>query len=109
MEQPPAAALPPERVTIGPDGVIVPATLLGPALGLPPADVPALLRAGAITSRLEQGQDADAGTYRLTFYHGARALRLIVDTAGHILKQTRFPVTPRPVTPGPAAPPAHRP
>ncbi|MDX1821138.1 MAG: DUF6522 family protein [Paracoccaceae bacterium] len=87
---------PPDHVTIGPQGIVVPAEVLGAAFALPAADVPALMRAGTLTSRLEQGQGTDAGTYRLTFYHGAQALRLIVDTQGQILKRTRFPVTRRP-------------
>jgi hypothetical protein len=89
-------AHPPDRIETGTDGgFVVPAELLGDAFSLDPADVPAAMRAGTITSRLEQGQDADAGTFRLTFYHGAQALRLIVDTQGQILKRTRFPVTRR--------------
>jgi hypothetical protein len=85
----------PSRVEIGPDGFIVPAEVLATAFAQPTADVPGLMRAGQITSLLEQGQGTDAGTYRLTFYHGAQALRLIIDAQGHILKRTRFPVTRR--------------
>lgn len=73
----------------------VPAEILAAAFALLPADVPRLMREGLITSRLEQGQDADAGTHRLTFYHGAQALRLIIDAEGWIVKRSRFPVTRR--------------
>ena len=90
----------PTRVEIGADGFIVPAQTLAAAFALPAADVPILMRAGQITSLLEQGQGTDAGTYRMTFYHGAQALRLTIDAQGHILKRTRFPVTRR----TPAAP-----
>lgn len=101
MEQPQTPLDATDRVAIGPDGFIVPAEVLGAAFTLPAAEVPVLMRAGTITSRLEQGQDDDAGTFRLTFYHGAQALRLIIDAEGRILKRTRFPVTRR-TPPAPA-------
>lgn len=88
---------PPHRIDIGADGgFVVPAEVLGSAFAMDPADVPVAMRAGLITSRLEQGHDSDEGTFRLTFYHRTQALRLIVDAQGHILKRTRFPVRPRP-------------
>jgi hypothetical protein len=44
-----------------------------------------LMRAGKITSRCERGVDHDAGHYRLTFFHDARRLRLVVDGRGQIV------------------------
>lgn len=99
MTMPPAAD-PPDRVETGADGsFVVPAEMLATAFALDAADAPAAMRAGSITSRLEQGEGADAGTHRLTFYHGALALRLIIDAQGRVLKRTRFPVTRRTPTP----------
>jgi hypothetical protein len=89
------AADPPHRIDHSHGSFTVPAEILATAFSLPAADIPGLMRQGLITSRLEQGQDADAGTHRLTFYHGAQALRLIIDTDGWILKRSRFPVTRR--------------
>jgi hypothetical protein len=82
-------------VTVGPEGFMVDAALVARGFGLDPGCVPAMLREGRITSRCEAGIDADAGRYRLTFFHGARALRLIVDGQGALLQQARFPVSAR--------------
>lgn len=74
-------------VTVQATGIEVDAGLIGRGLGLEPAQVPALMRAGKITSRCERGRDADAGRYRLTFFHGGRRLRLVIDEAGRVLQQ----------------------
>lgn len=84
-----------QRVEQNDGSFTVAAEVLATAFALSPADVPRLMREGQITSRLEQGQDADAGTHRLTFYHGAQALRLIIDAEGWIVKRSRFPVARR--------------
>lgn len=84
-----------DRVDTDAGGFVVAAETLAAAFDLHAADVPRLMREGLITSTLEQGQDADAGTHRLTFYHGAQALRLIIDAEGWIVKRSRFPVTRR--------------
>ncbi|MFC3567925.1 DUF6522 family protein [Paracoccus simplex] len=76
---------------------VVDADLLGPAFGLDPALVPGLMQQGRITSRHETGEGADAGTFRLSFFHAGRVLRLTVDAEGRILKQARFD---RPERPG---------
>lgn len=78
------------EVTAG--GFTVDAALIAAAFGLSPADVPAAMRAGHITSRCETGIDADAGRFRLTFFHAGRALRLTVDGAGTVLSRATFPV-----------------
>lgn len=62
---------------------------LGPLLDIPAADVLALMRDGAITSRFETGIDADAGTHRLTFWYGDLRLRFTCDEQGHVLKTSR--------------------
>ncbi len=73
------------------NGFVVDAEIVGAAFELPPADVPAKLRAREITSRCETGVDADAGRWRLTFYFGGRALRLVVDENGAIISRATFP------------------
>jgi hypothetical protein len=69
---------------------VIPATLIADGFGLDPSAVPDLMRRGQLTSQTERGTDADAGRWRLTLYHGDRALRLTVDEDGQILQQTRF-------------------
>ncbi len=78
-------------VTFNADGFTVDAEIVGRAFGLPPAEVPSKLRAGQITSRCETGVDEDAGRWRLTFYCGGKALRLVVDENGTILTRATFP------------------
>lgn len=70
-------------------GFTIAAEDLGPLLGLPPAEVPVLMRDGAITSRFETGEGADEGRFRLTFLHGTLRLRLTVDADGQVLSQSR--------------------
>lgn len=73
------------------NGFVVDAVIVGGAFNLPPADVLDKLPAGEITSRCEAGIDEDAGRWRLTFYFGGRALRLVVDEEGTILSRSTFP------------------
>ena len=79
------------KVTFSTDGFVVDAEIVGAVFDIPPADVPAKLRDGEITSRCETGVDDDTGRWRLTFYFGGRALRLVVDEAGAILSRSTFP------------------
>ncbi len=79
------------EVSVMTDGFIVDAAIVGAAFGVAPADVPARLRTGAITSRCETGVADHAGRWRLTFYSGGRALRLVVDGSGTILSRATFP------------------
>jgi hypothetical protein len=87
------------RVELGPDGVEVDAALLARAFDLEPAEVPGLMRSGAITSRHERGEGEDAGTRRLTFFHASRRLTLIVDDAGRILRRSVVAFGDRPLPP----------
>ncbi|MCR8726123.1 DUF6522 family protein [Frigidibacter sp. ROC022] len=73
---------------------VVDAAVLGTAFGIAAAEVPEMLRSNAITSRCEAGVDADEGRWRLTFFHGGKALRLVVDRAGRILTRSTFPSHP---------------
>lgn len=74
---------------------IVDAATIAPAFQLAPAEVPALMRDGQITSRHEKGEDENAGRSRLTFFYGSRAFRLTIDEAGQILSRASFEVAPR--------------
>lgn len=80
------------------DGDIeVPAELIAEGLGLPVAELPGLLRSGAITSRCERGVDEDAGRHRLTFFHSGRRLRLVVGDDGRVMRQMVIDVGDRPL------------
>jgi hypothetical protein len=71
------------------DGVIqVDANIIGRDLGLGAFEVQSLMREGKLTSSCERGVDEDEGRYRLTFFHGGRRLRLIVDGAGRIIRRS---------------------
>jgi len=74
------------------EGFVIDASLLADAFGLSQEEIQARMRAGTITSRCEAGVDEDAGRWRLTFHHGSRACRFIVDAGGHILNRATFPV-----------------
>lgn len=74
------------------DGFVVDAALLGAAFGRPAEEIRSLMQEGRLTSRCEAGSGADAGRWRLTFYHGGRAVRLVVDEGGSILGRSSFPV-----------------
>ena len=79
-------------VTLSDAGFEVDANLIGASFRLNPADVPALMREGAMTSLCETGVEEDAGRWRLTFFHAGRALRLTVDGTGSILRHATFDV-----------------
>lgn len=71
------------------EGATVEVEDLGHLLGLEPARVPELMRAGEITSQFEQGIDEHAGTFRLTFWYAGKRVRLTCDDAGTVLKTMR--------------------
>jgi hypothetical protein len=68
--------------------ISVDAQLLGKSLGIEVSQVQALMRVGKITSTCERGVGEDAATYRLTFFHANRRLRLIVGEAGNIIRHS---------------------
>jgi len=78
------------KVTLTETGATIDAHDLGPLLGLAPADVPARMRAGEITSQSEEGIDEDAGRLRLTFWYQGQRVRIICDAEGNVLKTTRI-------------------
>lgn len=81
-----AAALPPVEISDG--AFCVDGEMLGPMLDLQPADVPDLMREGAITSVCERGTGDHAGQYRLSFFYGSRRARISIDEAGRILRRS---------------------
>lgn len=87
------------RIDIGEDGVSVDAAIIAEAFSLEAADVPALMRAGEITSLFERGEGEDAGRMRLTFFHHSRRFRLVVDEAGDILQRSRVDFGDAPLPP----------
>lgn len=66
----------------------VPAELIAHGLDVPLEELLGLMRTGAVTSRCERGIEQDAGHHRLTFFHKARRLRLIVDSDGRLIRRT---------------------
>jgi hypothetical protein len=66
----------------------VDAAVIAEGLGIDPANVLEAMRQGRITSLCERGVDEDAGRNRLTFFHGSRRLRLVIDEDGKILERS---------------------
>ena len=85
------------QVEVNERGFVVDALVLAEAFALAPGDVQKLMRKGEITSLSETGIGEDAGRSRLTFHYGDRAVRLVVDQTGAILKRTSFTTKPRAV------------
>lgn len=65
---------------------------LGPLLGLTPADVPAKMRSGEITSRSETGVDEDAGRLRLIFMYDNKRVRLTCTSDGTVISTSTTPI-----------------
>ena len=74
---------------------VIDAALLADTFRLSQDEIKARMRKGAITSRCEAGIDEDAGRWRLTFHHGNRACRFIIDEEGTVLQKATFPIRPR--------------
>lgn len=68
--------------------IVVGAEDIAAGLRLTPDEVIQGFRTGSITSLCEQGQEEDAGRYRLTFRSAERRVRLTVDAGGAILKRS---------------------
>ena len=77
------------KIDISDGSFDVDAATIGNGLNLDAGVIPALMKAGEITSACERGEGADAGRYRLTFLHGDKRFRITVDTAGAILATER--------------------
>ncbi|MGB3179132.1 MAG: DUF6522 family protein [Albidovulum sp.] len=83
------------QIEVTQDGFVVDAAVIAEAFRLVPKDIQALMRRGDITSISETGVGEDAGRARLTFHYRDRALRLVVDQTGAILKRASFPAPAR--------------
>ncbi|MCQ0093740.1 DUF6522 family protein [Roseovarius sp. M141] len=77
------------KVTRDGDGAVIDAVDLGALFDLPPGDVADAMRAGNITSQFETGTGDDEGTFRMTFWYGARRVRLTCAEDGTVLKTSR--------------------
>lgn len=60
-----------------------------------PDEIRRMMRDGTMTCLVERGEGDDAGRFRVTFRDGIRRARLVVDTEGNVLLQTRVPMAPR--------------
>jgi hypothetical protein len=78
------------------DDISVNAVLIAEGLAIDPEQVQPRMRAGQITSLCERGIDEDAGRFRLTFFHGKRRFRLVVDAAGNVIERSAATVRDRP-------------
>ena len=68
--------------------VNIEASLIATDLGLAAAQVLESMRSGRLTATCERGMEGDAGKFRLTFFHGNRRLRLVIDADGQILERS---------------------
>ncbi len=80
-------ALETNRIQFDGESFSVDAALIAESLGIGLSLIQTLMRQGKITSRCERGVDEDAGRHRLTFFHGNRRLRLVVDDSGAIVER----------------------
>lgn len=79
-------------------GVVVDAAVIASGLGIEASVVQAELHAGKITSLCERGVDDDAGTFRLSFFTAHKRLRIIVNTAGEVIRRTTLASPDRPLS-----------
>ena len=71
------------------EGIIsIDAAVVGRGLDVGPSLVQSWMREGKITVLSERGVDADAGPYRLTFFHENRRFRLVVDEEGNAIQRS---------------------
>ncbi|MEQ1612136.1 MAG: DUF6522 family protein [Hyphomicrobiaceae bacterium] len=63
----------------------VDASVIAHEFGIDELTLRDLMSRGEVTSTHEVGTDEDAGRHRLTFFHGDRQLRMLVDADGLIL------------------------
>ncbi len=85
------------QVEINDADILVDAALLSEMLGVPPGDIPALMRDHAITSICERGIDAHQNEFRLSFFYKNRRARLSIDTSGRVLRRSTIDFGERPL------------
>ncbi len=76
------------RVEFEQGAVRIDAAVIAAGFAIEPALVQPLMQEGKITSLCERGVDRDAGNFRLTFFHGKRRLRFVVDAAGNVIERS---------------------
>lgn len=87
------------KISIEGEDLCVDAGTLAEAFEITPEVVMAGLRDGAITTLTERGEGEDAGRWRLSFFHGNRRLRLVVDDSGTVLQRSRIDFGDTPLPP----------
>lgn len=70
------------------DSVQIDATIVAEAFGIAPEQLMDLMRQGKVTSLSERGTGEDAGSHRLTFFHGSRRLRIVANEGGDVLQRS---------------------
>ena|SRR5215212_1742702 len=85
------------EITIHNGAVEISADLIAEGLSVAPQDIPALIRAGEITSLHEQGVDRDAGRTRLTFFYKSKRFRVIINAHGQVLHRATIDFGDRPL------------
>ncbi|WP_340108519.1 DUF6522 family protein [Pikeienuella sp. HZG-20] len=80
------------RIDRAGDDVQIDADILARAFAISVDDLKRGMREGAITSRLERGEEEDAGKLRLTFFSAGRHVQIIADEAGAILSSSTMNV-----------------
>lgn len=81
-------------VTRSGETFVVDAAVLAAAFALPEDAVREAMSDGRISAGCEMGMGEDAGRWRLTFRHGGRTLRLVVDAEGTVLARSRISAAP---------------
>jgi len=76
------------QIMLGDDMIEVDAAIIAQGLGLEPGLIQPMMHDGKITSLCERGEDEDAGTYRLSFFTANKRLRVIVNEAGEVVRQS---------------------
>ena len=74
------------------DGFVVDAAVLASGFRLPVQEIRRLMQEGRITSISEIGEGEDEGRWRITFYPGDLALRLVLNADHSIRTRGTFPV-----------------
>lgn len=69
----------------------VDARIVAGGLGIEPHEVEPGRQEGTISTLCERGTGVDAGLMRVTFYRGARRLRLVLGADGAVLQQEPAP------------------
>jgi len=78
----------PARMIIAGGDIEIDAEMVAKGLKMDVACLQGDMRNGQVTCRLEQGIEADAGRFRLTFFSGTCEFRLVADAEGAVLQSS---------------------